>query len=319
MATYCTYFDEGYASRGELMIRSLLRVEPQATVWVLAMTEHADRLVRDRLVPKVRVVSLAEFEQARPDIARTRGERSRAEYMFTCTPGWIRYVMDRVEDRQWVTYLDADLYFFRSPSTIYGQLAEGSVGLVAHNFVWFRQDLNRFGRYNVGWVSFRNDEAGRDCAMWWDERCVEWCFDRVDDGRFADQRYLDTFPEITEGLVELQGRGVNAAPWNISGQRIEVDEHGPLVGGEPLFFFHFHGIKRRNDRFYLRNWYYGVRPTASIHDILYRPYLRQLFQLDREISSQSTNARSRGRFAIRSDVGLLLSRLCGDSLTVTGE
>lgn len=317
MATYCTYFDEGYASRGELMINSLLAVEPQAKIWVLAMSENAGRHVRDRLGPQVTTVSLAEFEKTRPDIARTRSERSRMEYMFTCTAGWTRYVMDHgARQGEWVTYLDADLYFFRSPSVIYGDLEEGSVGLVPHHFAWLRPDLKRYGRFNVGWVSFRMDQDGQRCARWWDDRCVEWCFDRVEPGRFADQKYLDVLPGMTDRLVVLNRRGVNAAPWNIIGQKIEADALGPLLDGEPLIFFHYHGIKQRKDRFYLRNWYYGARPSSSVRNILYRPYLTQLSQVDREIGRSSMSARSRTRSEVRADLGLVASRVSGDSLTL---
>ncbi len=35
----------------------------------------------------------------------------------------------------------------------------------------------------------RND--GELVRSWWEERCLEWCYARFEDGKFGDQKYLD--------------------------------------------------------------------------------------------------------------------------------
>ena len=67
--------------------------------------------------------------------------------------------------------------------------------------------LEQFGRFNVGMVSFRNDVAGLACLSRWREKCIEWCYDRVEDGKFADQGYLDDWPTEHEGVVVLDMQG----------------------------------------------------------------------------------------------------------------
>ena len=42
-------------------------------------------------------------------------------------------------------------------------MANGSVGLIGHRFHWWARRLEKYGRFNVGWVSFRAgqlDKAG---------------------------------------------------------------------------------------------------------------------------------------------------------------
>ena len=77
-------------------------------------------------------------------------------------------------------------------------------------------DQRRFGIYNVGWVSVRRRDDGIAALRWWRERCIEWCYDRVEGDRFADQRYLDRLPELFAGVHVIEHLGANLAPWNFA-------------------------------------------------------------------------------------------------------
>ena len=318
MAKYCTYFDEIYLSRGELMIQSLLTQESDAEVFVLALSETAEKEIASRLGSSVRVVSLRDFEAARPDILATKAVRSPMEYVFTCTPGWIHHVLENwAADDEWVTYLDADLYFFSSPASIYAQLGSGSVGVVPHRFPWFRASLNRFGKFNVGWVSFRSSREGVAALRWWDERCVEWCFDYVDSGRFADQRYLDAVAERTETVV-LQGAGVNLAPWNLGRHRVHCAPDGPLVDGQPVIFFHFHGLTQHAGRFYLKDWFYGGRLTRAVRECIYEPYLTALSIKESQASWVGKPSGKR-RSGLGDSTRRTIARLVGDTVRLRSK
>lgn len=320
MAKYCTYFDEAYLSRGELMIQSLLRHEPEAEVFVLALSETAESVIVDRLGSSVVIVPLQSFEAARPDILATKSLRSRMEYVFTCTPGWIDYVLRNWAcGDEWVTYLDADLYFFSSPAPIYSQLESGSIGVVPHRFPWFRAGLNRFGRFNVGWVSFRGNQEAIDALHWWDEKCVEWCFDRVDAGRFADQRYLNAFPERA-GTVVLRGSEVNLAPWNLGRHKVRCTPDGPVVDGHPVIFFHFHGLTQQAGRFYLKNWFYGARLTRSVRECIYEPYLAALQNCESRVPGMGDGDGRSGRRSTLGDATRRgIARLLGDTVYLGSE
>ena len=225
---YCTYFDSRYVPRAYAMVRSLRAVGESAAVIALCFDDAALRSVRSWDLGEVEAVSLADFEQRFPQVAAVREGRSTAEYFFTCTPWLVDFVLEQ-RSPTWVTYLDADLWFVSPPDPIYEEIADGVCGVIPHGYPPRLKKLEKYGRYNVGWVSFRNCPEGRSLISWWGQMCLEWCFDSPEPGRYADQGYLDSFASVTSGVVDIEHPGANLAPWNLAVRRVARDVTGPTV------------------------------------------------------------------------------------------
>ena len=226
------------------------------------------------------------FRRSRKETSRCwRRSRtaSRLEYYFTCTPSLSLYILDRFPQVDVLTYLDADLFFYGNPEPIFAELGDQSVLIVGHRFPPALRSRERFGIYNVGLLSFRNDASGRECLNWWRERCLEWCHDWVEDGRFADQKYLDDWPTRFRGVVVLQHKGAGLAPWNVSGSELRDEAGTVFVDNQPLIFYHFHHLRRLTS--YLVDPgldAYGARMGATLRKRVYAPYLRELQVLERQ-------------------------------------
>ena len=131
------------------------------------------------------------------------------------------------------------MFFFARPGPIFAAMdaASASVLVTAHRFPEWLRHYKQHGKFNVGILSFRNDAAGRACLDDWRTRCLAWCYDRLEDGKYADQKYLDEWPaRLGAALLVLDRPGVNLAPWNWMGynfvHRLWVDDH-------ELTLFHF--------------------------------------------------------------------------------
>jgi hypothetical protein len=182
-----------------------------------------------------------------------------------------------------LTYLDADLYFVGDPAPLFDEVAGHSIAIVPHRYPARLAHMTAaFGTFNVGWIWFRRDEQSLACLAWWRERCIEWCYDRVEDGKYADQRYLDEWPQRFSGVRLIQHPGANLAPWNLETHHLSLVDDSVMVDGQPLLFYHFHRLRQ------IRPWLYAPRltdflvpPNALVRQHIYVPYLRALRAMHR--------------------------------------
>ncbi len=276
MRHFCTYFDSNFLVRGLTLYRSLARHAEPFALWVLCLDEAThDTLTRLNL-PNLRPVALDDLEQADPELRAAKTNRSQIEYYFTLSPSWPLYLLERAQEVELITYLDADLFFYASPEPIFTELGDGSVLIIGHRFPEHLRHLEVHGVYNVGLLSFRNDPHGRACLERWREQCLEWCYDRLEEGKFADQKYLDRWPEELKGVRVLQHKGAGLAPWNWMRYNISLDGDSGRVDDDPLIFYHFHGMKLINRWLYQPSEaVYGQMPRR-LRRWLYGGYLREL-------------------------------------------
>jgi hypothetical protein len=229
---------------------------------------------------RVHVIALESFEKGDDDLLTAKRERTPIEYYFTCSPSLPLFILNHYPEVDVITYLDADLFFFADPAPIYDEFGDRSIGIVGHRFPPHLQSLEHYsGIYNVGWMSFRRDANALACLRWWRQRCLEWCFDRYENGRFADQKYLDDWPSRFQRVAVLQHKGANLAPWNLANYTIRTDGERVLVDDDPLIFFHFHGLQQIGRRVYDPHLAeYKTRASAAVRRGIYTPYIRALVE-----------------------------------------
>jgi hypothetical protein len=261
MNCYCTYFDGRYAAQGMALWLSLRRHDATAVLWVLALDELTAAAIRRLGEPDLRVVSLADLEAFDPELAAARANRTWVEYVFTLSPCLPRFLLVRQPEIEVITYIDADMAFFSSPAPIFAALGKASVLIVGHRFPEFLRALEVRGRFNVGVLCFRNDTPGRAVLENWRTACLAWCHDRVEEGRYADQKYLDAWPRDFSAVTICTHPGINLAPWNWLNHRYAFDGDVVQVDDWPLVIFHFARFRlvggRRVDSGQLE---YGVMP-----------------------------------------------------------
>ena len=285
MSHYCTYFDSRYLSRGLTLYHSLRRVSPSCRLWVLCLDEICYDTLCDLHLEGVTPLRLSEIEDADAEFFAVKSNRSLLEYYFTCTPVLMSSLFASNPEIDVITYVDADICFYQNPDFLFEAFREASVQIVPHRYSERNRGLEKWGLYNVGWVTFRRDEAGLACLAWWRQSCVEWCYDWLEDDRFADQKYLDRFPRKFSGVQIVEHPGVNVAPWNLDTGPLARSADGELsFRGEKLIFFHFHKLRQLAPSLWqTRLGDYGAKLDRATRDWLYIPYIRQLAAAEREM------------------------------------
>ncbi|MEO7412911.1 MAG: hypothetical protein ABIZ81_06100 [Opitutaceae bacterium] len=277
MVYFCTYCDQGYAARLLCLHQSLQETGEPFRLLVLCFDSAMEKVVAAAGHASLVAIPLTEVLAADPAYAAVRGQRTRVEFYFTATPVFVRHCLARELAADRMTYLDADLFFFGPISAVFAEQGDASVAIVPHRFPSRLKHLEKNGIYNVAWVSFRRDANGLACLAWWRERCLEWCHDFVDRGRYADQGYLDEFPWRFAGVKVLHHPGIDLAPWNVDGAALTHREGKLQVDGRPLIFYHFQGLREL-----LRGWFdpgllfYSSTMTAELRHFVYQPYLQKL-------------------------------------------
>jgi len=284
---FCTYFDQGFLPQGLALWRSLVRHDAEAVLWVLVLDAFTADLLRRLAEPSLRVVTLAEVEHSDLALAAAKANRSRVEYYFTLSPCWPLWLLRTKTEIDRLTFVDADMLFFSSPQAIFDELGDGSVLMCEHGFAPFLKHYEKHGRYNVGVLSWRRDACGLACLAWWRERCLEWCFDRLEMDRYADQKYLEQWPQRFAGVVVCKHPGINLAPWNWMNRQYTLGSGGcapVLVDERPLILFHFARFRTiLGDRWWQSGQAdYGVMPSR-LRQSIYGAYWQALTQAGVEI------------------------------------
>jgi hypothetical protein len=279
---FCTLFDRYYLPQGIALYRSLERTAGEGfRLYILCMDDFSvDALTRLGL-QRAHVIRIAEFEDNA--LRAARANRPFSEYCWTCTAPLLLYILNRRSENEVVAYVDADIRFFSNPKTIVNELDEKSIFIHEHDFApEYLHFQPAAGRFNVGVVVVRNDEEGRECLRRWNAQCLADCSLDLAAGRCGDQKYLDEWPDLYRKLVISTNPGVGLGPWNIGKRRLAVEADSILVDDRPIVFYHYHALRIRRPRLWIRPILMVQGEYTFSSDVVravYRPYARELWQV----------------------------------------
>ena len=211
---YVTLFDSLFLPQGLALHTSMERCAGEYTLWTLCMDDEVHDALTKLELPNVRLIQLSKLET--PELLAIKSTRSKGEYCWTLTPFAPRFVFEADSEVLRVTYVDADLWFRKNPAAIFREFdASGKDVLITdHAYAPEHDQSATSGQYCVQFMTFTRN-GGEVVRKWWEERCIEWCYARFEDGKFGDQKYLDDWPEnFTEQVHVLTNKELTLGPWN---------------------------------------------------------------------------------------------------------
>lgn len=280
---FCTYFDQRFLLQGLTLHDSLIREHRNPMLWVMCMDEQTYDALVELNLPRLCPLPLSEVEDAR--LLAVKPTRTFGEYCWTLTPSLIRYLLDLDAGIERITYVDADCYFFSDPARILVELDDAGkqVLITPHDYSEEHGHLVEAGTYCVQFVTFSNAAGSRAILEKWRSQCIEWCFDRFEEGRFGDQKYLDSWPEESPDLVHvLRDTALTLAPWNVAKHQRRVND---------ARMYHFHSLRIRGGGEV--RLYEGYPVPDEVVDAIYRPYLAVIERIAATISSRELLAQPR--------------------------
>ncbi len=286
----CTYFDKNYLAKFLTCRNSILKFEKNSNFYCLCLDDYTYKYLNKKNFDNVNLIKLDEIENHFLDLKYAKKNREKVEYYFTLSPFLPLYVLQKFKLYQ-INYIDSDLYFFDNPQKIINFLGDNSIILIEHGI-----KTERFGKYNVGWLTFNNDETSISCLKDWSQNCIHWCYDYVEGDKFADQKYLDSWPKKFKNIKILPYE-FSSAPWNITNENIKIDENNKMnVNSNSLVFFHFHGLNIYKNFFSTGLSMYNKKLKSKFVKHIYKKYIFDLEVSRNQLDFVEKNIRQELKF-----------------------
>ena len=158
-------------------------------------------------------------------------------------------------------------------------MEDDSILITEHRYTPCYDQTETSGKYCVQFMSFKNNSNGLTALNWWVNSCLEWCFNRVEDGKFGDQKYLDDWITRFDGVPVLFNLGGGVAPWNIQQYSVYSKDKQIYVKDymqdTPIVFYHFHDIKINKNMLCKNTAYYK---NKTVLNLIYKPYTKELIK-----------------------------------------
>ena len=299
---FCTHFDSNYLPHAISLAESLNTYLNDFSLFMMCMDDESFSFLNSNPIKNTVPIHYSKMENYFPELLVAKQNRNRVEYFFTCSPAVCNYIIKNNLSLKSITYLDSDLYFFSSPKIIFDKIKNKSISIIEHRFNWITKRQIKYGKFNVGWITFKNDNEGLKCISDWMSDCLDWCYQKVEEDRFGDQKYLDKWPKKYKNIHIIKCKGANVAIWNIGNYKFSKKDNQIMVDNEKLIFYHYANLNQIDMRCFKTNLSrVFVRLNNIIKNDIYLPYVKKLLNnnvLNKTIESKKDN-HIKGGFKIK--------------------
>jgi hypothetical protein len=259
---FVTLFNSKFLPQGVSLYSSMEEHIENFNLWVLCLDIDCFNLLKKLNFKNLTPVLLSDFETI--DLLNVKTKRTFTEYCWTLTPFTFKFIFNLDIKIKRLTYIDADTFFFDNPQKIFNEMnvSKKNVLITPHNYSPFYDQSKTSGKYCVQFVSVERGQ-GQEIINDWEEKCIDWCFNRFEENKFGDQKYLDDWPiKFKDNVHVLYNKEYILAPWNV----MSYSFHESIM-------FHFHGLRiLKNSKFFIGNY---IIPNTYYNNI-YKPYLKSL-------------------------------------------
>lgn len=263
---YVTLFDSSFVPQGLALHHSLLNHGGDFLLWILCLDIQSLNLLQGIGLDHVRLLELSKLET--PELLSVKQTRTTAEYCWTLTPWTFQWVFELEPSASRVTYVDADVFLFQSPQPIFLELESSckSVLITEHGYAPEFDQTPTSGRFCVQFLTICR-ERGLPALFWWRDRCIEWCYARFENGKFGDQKYIETLSDIFHSEVHVSSHNEwFQGPWNAC-----------VFPFSKAITYHFHQLRLGPDCIVMWPPHYSI-PSPTEH-YLYNPYCELLVHI----------------------------------------
>jgi hypothetical protein len=230
MLNFCSYFDKNYLSKFLVLRDSLINLNCKVIFYVLPLDDFSYNFLKNKNFKNVILCNLNQLEKKFPDLNKIKNTRTNIEYYFTLSP-YLPIFLQEKFNLEKLSYIDVDSFFFKNPEFFYKSLDVYSIILTKQNF------KEKYGKFNVGWISYNFlHQDTKKILDKWKVECTNWCYDKVEKNRYADQKYLDDWPLLSNDIIIYDPKVSMFSPWDSKNKFLKKNR-------ENFYCYHFQGLK----------------------------------------------------------------------------
>ena len=280
MHFFCSVMSGQYSYQGVVLYNSIKKYDEYFKIFYLCIDNLAYEIFSALKLENVILIKAEEIESYFTELKEAKTNRAINEYAWTLKSSEMLYIFDKYEEVDRLIWLDGDIQMLANPQTIYDEWGSKSIILTEQYYTgWHEPLIKTYGRFQAGFIGFCRTNEGLECLRWWQRKCIEWCYVRFEEGRWADQKYLDIVPEEFPNTCIVKSLGINMTPFvlyrfNFEDEKyIEAKSDGLYINNVKVVLFHYYGYKYIDDStFDLCS--YWMKYSSNTIESLYIPYIK---------------------------------------------
>ena len=261
---FVTIFDKNFLPQGLALHDSLEKNLNKFNLWVLCIDLETENVLKRINKKYIKIISIKDYEN--DILKKLKKERTIAEYCWTLTPIAPKIVFKQSEEIHTVTYLDADMFFFKNPKEVFNEFfnSKKSILITEHDFDEdhiYKEKTS--GKYIVQFIIFKRNKSEK-IRNWWEKKCLEKCSSDPNEVMVGDQVYLNDWDTRFKDEVHvLKNNELFRSTWN--SKKLKFSK---------LIAWHFHGLRIINKKLVLMHTEKNLSEEILLQ--IYIPYLKIL-------------------------------------------
>ncbi|WP_159085985.1 glycosyltransferase [Flavobacterium faecale] len=242
-----TICSNNYLAQAKILGDSLLKHNPDYKMIIGLCDKKSDDIDYD-FFEHIEIVAVEEINI--PNFDEIIKKYDIVELNTSIKPSFFKYFIGKYKDLESIVYLDPDIQVFNKLDRLNTYLVANDILLTPHILKPISVDdmmpseslfLN-YGIYNLGFLALNPhcDNVLR-FLNWWEQRTLTIGYDRVCDGLFVDQLWINFVPLFFDKVKILSDLGLNAAPWNLHERPMKLSSNSNFLMEDKtnLYLYHF--------------------------------------------------------------------------------
>lgn len=274
-----TICSNNYLAQAKVLYKSFREYHPN-DLFVLGLVDRINNDVDYSDFDSAEVIPVEEINISNFEELRLR--YNIVELNTAVKASYFLFLAERYTNVTKVVYLDPDIQIFQELGEVWNTLNDKSIILTPHIITPIAIDdktpkenvfLN-YGLYNLGFLAL-NVKSGMviNFLRWWEERILTFGFNRVHEGLFVDQLWINFIPIFQSDVCISLNPGMNMAPWNLHERVLTPSPNGTYLVNDKyqLIFYHFSSYNFTTPDLLCKEYY-------NRYDFTSRPDLVDIYQ-----------------------------------------